>query len=95
MSTDIKVEIKKEIETEPEISFEAGIEGDCYFKISANFNSDLGNIIDLSTKFSGLIVKGYVKLSFKSKRNKDKTKDFKPFPLIPSSTEWNKSMKFN
>lgn len=51
-------------------------------------------MIDWTTKFSGLIVTGYVKLSFKSKTSKDKSKTLNPITLIPSYTGTPLSMKF-
>lgn len=42
-------------------------------------------MIDWTTKFSGLIVTGYIKFSMKSQR-KTKPKNLDPIPLIPSYT---------
>lgn len=86
ISTEIKVKVKKIINVEPEITFEAGIKGDCYFKITASPNANYDNMIDWTTKFSGLILTGYFKVSFKDKRSKDKAKTLEPIPIIPSYT---------
>lgn len=93
ISTDVKAKIK----TDVEVTFEAGIKGDCYFKITASPNVDSDNMIDWTTKFSGLIVTGYYKMGVMNKRDRSsrpREGSFDPFTLIPSYTGTPMSMKF-
>lgn len=93
ISTDVKAKIK----TDVEVTFEAGIKGDCYFKITASPNVNSDNMIDWTTKFSGLIVTGYYKMGVMNKRDRSsrpREGSFDPFTLIPSYTGTPMSMKF-
>lgn len=83
LSTDIKVKSKYLIEKGVEVNFQAGIEADCYFKITANPNFDWDNKVDWKTEFSGLKVTIYYKLNFSSKKDKTKHKKLNPITLIP------------
>lgn len=92
ISTDVRAKVK----TEVEFTFEAGLKAECYFKITASPNLDADNIIDWTTKFSGLVVTGYYKVGIMNKRDKSSRPSegkFKPFPLIPSYTGAPISMK--
>lgn len=93
ISTDVKAKVK----TDVEFTFEAGIKGDCFFKITASPNINADNIIDWTTKFSGLVVTGYYKMGIMNKRDKSsrpREGSFDPFTLIPSYTGTPMSMKF-
>lgn len=83
LSTDIKVKSKYLNEKGVEVNFQAGIEADCYFKITANPNFDWDNKVDWKTEFSGLKVTIYYKLNFSSKKDKTKHKKLNPIILIP------------
>lgn len=56
---EISFDIKTKVNTEVDVNFEAGLKADCYFKITAGPNANSENVIDWTTKFSGLIVTGY------------------------------------
>jgi len=93
ISTDVKAKVK----TDVEFTFEAGIKGDCYFKITASPNANSDNMIDWTTKFSGLIITGYYKMGVMNKRDKSSRPSegsFDPFTLIPAYTGTPLSMKF-
>ncbi|WP_027393182.1 hypothetical protein [Aquimarina latercula] len=76
----VKIEKYKKI---PQVNFEAGVEADCYFKITV----DPTKKETLEVKFSGLLVKVYYKLSISSNRDKKKPKKkIDPIKLIPSIT---------
>ncbi|MDW8850045.1 hypothetical protein SD960_08080 [Flavobacterium sp. MMLR14_040] len=70
------------------------LEGYCYFKITASPNANSDNMLDWTTKFSGLIITGYVKLTLKQDSKNKAPKAFNPFTLIPSYTGTPISMKF-
>ena len=83
---EVSFDVKLKVTTSVEAGFEAGIKGDCYFKVTASPNADTDNVIDWTTKFSGLIVTGYFKFTSMKPKNNDKPKKFDPFKLIPSYT---------
>ncbi len=83
---ELSTEVKVKVWTEVNIGFEAGLRGDCYFKITASPNANADNIIDWTTKFSGLIVTGYIKITTGRKGGDEETKKIKPITLIPSFT---------
>jgi hypothetical protein len=91
---EISFDVKAKVTTTVEVGFEAGVKGDCYFKITASPNTNYDNMIDWTTKFSGLIVTGYVKIISPKGTKKDKPNEFDPFTLIPSYTGTPISMKF-
>jgi hypothetical protein len=78
----------------PEFEFQAGVKGDCYFKITASPNADFDNMIDWTTKFSGLIVTVYYKISMKRNSKNEPPKTTDPIKLIPSYTGTPISLKF-
>lgn len=65
-----------------------------FLKIIASPNAQKDNIIDWTTKFSGLIVTGYYKFSTLRKGSDNAPKQFTPFMLIPNYTGTPISMKF-
>ena len=79
---EVSFDVKLKVTTSVEAGFEAGIKGDCYFKVTASPNADTDNVIDWTTKFSGLIVTGYFKFTSMKPKNNDKPKKFDPFKLI-------------
>ncbi|MDW8850043.1 hypothetical protein SD960_08070 [Flavobacterium sp. MMLR14_040] len=83
-----------QITAKPKIEFEAGIKGDCYFKITASPNANYDNIIDWTTKFSGLIVTVYYKVKVTSQKDNKVPKKLNPFELIPSYSGTPISMKY-
>lgn len=91
---EISFDVKAKVTTTVEVGFEAGIKGDCYFKITASPNADYDNIIDWTTKFSGLIVTGYVKITSKRSKSDNEEKRMDPLTLIPSYTGTPISLKF-
>lgn len=91
---EISFDVKAKVTTTVEVGFEAGVKGDCYFKITANPNANYDNIIDWTTKFSGLIVTGYVKITSKRSQSDNEEKRMDPFILIPSYTGTPISLKF-
>jgi hypothetical protein len=87
MSIEVKNQIKQKIKKDPIITFEAGLKGECYFKITASPNANADNIIDWTTKFSGLIITGYFKVGVKTSRDKsERSGEMDPFKLIPAFT---------
>lgn len=83
-----------QITAKPKIEFEAGIKGDCYFKITASPNTNHDNIIDWTIKYSGLIVTVYYKVKITSQKDNKVPKKINPFELFPSYTETPFSMKW-
>lgn len=86
ISVEIQVKSKYVLDKEPIIDFEAGVEADCYFKMSISPNLDLDNKIDITTQFSGLIVKFKFKFNLGGKRDGRREKEMSPIRLIPSVT---------
>ena len=89
MEIEVKTDVK--VSKETEINFEAGVEADCYFKITL----DPRKKDNIEVKFSGLIVTVKFKLSIKrGKGNGKKPKVIDPVKLIPSITH-TQSIKFD
>jgi hypothetical protein len=91
---EISFDMKIKVTVKAEAGFEAGIKGDCYFKVTASPNADSDNMVDWTTKFSGLIITGYMKFTSPKNTKKDKPNEFDPFTLIPSYTATPVSMIF-
>ena len=92
ISFDLKTKVNTEVQKG--FSFEAGIKGDCYFKITASPNLNVDNMIDWTTKFSGLLVTGYYKFSILRKGSNNTPKTFDPVEVIAGYTGTPISMKF-
>ncbi len=72
----------KQIIKDTEIDFQAGVKGDCYFKVTV----DPSKKENVKVKFSGLLVTVHYKLSFSSNGDRKKKK-LDPIKLIPSVTK--------
>lgn len=86
ISTEVKAQSKYMTKQGVEVSFEAGVKADCYFKITADPNFNKENKVNWTTEFSGLIVEFYYKLSLKSTSKNKPPKTLSPIKLIPSYT---------
>lgn len=82
---EISTEVKAKVSTSVNFVFEAGVEGDCYFKVTASPNADYDNMIDWTAHFSGLICTVKFKITISRGRGNNKEpKKFDPITLIPS-----------
>lgn len=80
---ELNVKAKTKVKKDVEWSFEAGVVADCYFKILVSPNFDMGNKVDLTVDFSGLIVTVIFKVEIKRGReNYKKPKESDPIKLI-------------
>ncbi|KMQ69791.1 hypothetical protein ACM39_01715 [Chryseobacterium sp. FH2] len=84
----------KQINKFPEVELQAGVKADCSFKITLSPNFDWDNKVDITTKFSGLMVTVYYKFSMKRNSKNKAPETLDPFKLIPSYTGTPVSMTF-
>ena len=79
---ELEVKTNVKIKKTTEIKFEAGVKGDCYFKITI----DPRKKDNITVKFSGLIVTATLKASIGRIGSSDEPKKLDPIKLIPSIT---------